>query len=182
MVEYKINDKLKICVCSREVIQAIDFKNNKNIILTSIYSSGGNAPKIKNLNRENICYLQFDDIDLIHYPHLPNELDKKRAYEYQLFNIAMSHCILDFVFDQHRFDTNNEKVLFAHCDAGVSRSAAVGAAIAKITFDDDMLFFKRLTPNQFVYKTLLEQWFGKIIDDSEVIKKRYLEEDNGISN
>jgi protein-tyrosine phosphatase len=47
--------------------------------------------------------------------------------------------------------------IIVHCDAGVSRSAAVGAALARAFSGDDAEFFAgRYRPNVRVYRTLLE--------------------------
>ena len=47
--------------------------------------------------------------------------------------------------------------VIVHCDAGVSRSPAVAAAISKVLTGDDAEFFGgRYRPNMRVYRTLLE--------------------------
>jgi predicted protein tyrosine phosphatase len=47
--------------------------------------------------------------------------------------------------------------IIVHCDAGVSRSSAVGAALARVLNDDDSEFFGgRYRPNMRVYRTLLD--------------------------
>lgn len=42
-----------------------------------------------------------------------------------------------------------------HCDAGISRSAAVAAAILRAAGDDDAEIFRRHRPNPHVYETML---------------------------
>ncbi len=49
-------------------------------------------------------------------------------------------------------------LILLHCDAGGSRSPGIAAAIAKILNGDDAEWFKRYTPNMFVYRTMLETW------------------------
>ncbi len=52
---------------------------------------------------------------------------------------------------------NRGRLVIVHCDAGVSRSAGVAAAIAKYLTGDDALFFRsdRYSPNLWCYtKTL----------------------------
>lgn len=46
----------------------------------------------------------------------------------------------------------------AHCEAGISRSAGVAAACAKILNGDDQEFFNRKIPNPHVYHTMLRAW------------------------
>ena len=45
--------------------------------------------------------------------------------------------------------------ILVHCDAGVSRSAAVAAAIAKHYTGDDFWFFNQKSPNRRVYRAVL---------------------------
>lgn len=57
-------------------------------------------------------------------------------------------------------------LLLVHCEAGVSRSPAIAAALHKIFVDnDDNLYFKRYQPNSHVYKTILQYAF-----DNNLIK------------
>ena len=51
---------------------------------------------------------------------------------------------------------NGIPILVIHCDAGVSRSPAVAAAITKWQTGDDTEWFKRFYPNRWVYRQLIE--------------------------
>lgn len=52
------------------------------------------------------------------------------------------------------------ELFLVHCEAGISRSPAIAAALHKIFVDkDDMEYFKRFQPNSHVYKTILEYAF-----------------------
>lgn len=47
--------------------------------------------------------------------------------------------------------------LYIHCDAGISRSAGVAAALSKIFLDTDEEFFKApYYPNRLIYRMILE--------------------------
>lgn len=48
----------------------------------------------------------------------------------------------------------NVSTILVHCDAGVSRSPAVAAAIARATGEDDAPWFRRYRPNARVYRIL----------------------------
>ena len=49
-----------------------------------------------------------------------------------------------------------------HCEAGISRSAAVAAAIAKLKGLDEAQFFDEpFEPNGLVYRTILEVASGR---------------------
>ncbi len=81
------------------------------------------------------------------------EAPSERFREGELFSSAHAVQIWAFV-DQYRSDV--VRVLI-HCDAGVSRSSAVAAALARVLNGDDAEFFGgRYQPNMRVYRTLLE--------------------------
>ncbi len=72
---------------------------------------------------------------------------------YQLFRTSHAHDILDLVTHYWR----RIRTLMVHCEAGLSRSPAVAAAIARLKFGDDSEFFAEpYTPNPLVYGTILE--------------------------
>jgi predicted protein tyrosine phosphatase len=48
------------------------------------------------------------------------------------------------------------QLIVCHCEAGVSRSAAVAAALSRILQDEDDYFFEHYMPNTHVYKRLLK--------------------------
>lgn len=54
-----------------------------------------------------------------------------------------------------------------HCDAGISRSPAVAAALSKILVGDDSEFFTRYRPNMRVYRTLLDRYYDHFAGRSE---------------
>jgi predicted protein tyrosine phosphatase len=52
----------------------------------------------------------------------------------------------------------DKHLIVCQCDAGISRSSAVAAALSKIYFDDDTWVFndKQYRPNMHVYRTILK--------------------------
>ena len=60
-------------------------------------------------------------------------------------------------------DKYKDKRILVHCDAGISRSSAVAAAILKhYTGDDSMIFDSRwYNPNRWVYRKVLEAFYNK---------------------
>lgn len=48
------------------------------------------------------------------------------------------------------------KVVVCQCEAGLSRSAAIAAALSRIVQQEDRFFFQRFAPNTWVYETILE--------------------------
>lgn len=66
--------------------------------------------------------------------------------------------VVDFV------ETYKDKRILVHCDAGISRSSAVAAAILKhYTGNDDMIFDSRwYNPNRWVYRKVLEAFESEV--------------------
>jgi len=52
------------------------------------------------------------------------------------------------------------KAFVVQCEAGVSRSVGLAAALAKVLFGDDRVFFKEGIPNQRVYSKVMEEFKG----------------------
>ena len=65
---------------------------------------------------------------------------------------AHAEQILAFV-ERHR---STVRTWVCQCEAGVSRSAAVAAALSRILQGDDRFFFANFSPNRWVYRTLLD--------------------------
>lgn len=78
-----------------------------------------------------------------------------------LFSSAVAREILDFV----EAWAPRVRTLLIHCEAGVSRSCATAAALARLRFGEDQEFFRRGRPNMLVYRTLLEEALGEAIHD-----------------
>ena len=77
---------------------------------------------------------------------------------YQLFHDDQAHDILDFITNYW----NEIETLLVHCDAGISRSSAVAAAIARLKFNDESEFLESpFEPNPRVYRILREVASGR---------------------
>lgn len=134
----------EIVVLPKRAIPDIDTPLNWAMI--SVVTQEGYWPEYNEKNCKKVLRLAFHDADPAN-PHNPHQ-----ATEEQLFTKQRANLILDFV-DEVK---NQIDMLVVHCEAGVSRSPAIAAVIAKILFDDDSAFFKPpFTPNMHVYRTLL---------------------------
>ena len=92
---------------------------------------------------DHAIYLRFHDID-------------RTISGYTTFDYEDAKFILEF-YKAHR--DVDEFVI--HCGAGISRSAAVAAALSKIHTGDDMEFYGgRFIPNSLVYSMILYQRYG----------------------
>jgi predicted protein tyrosine phosphatase len=72
-----------------------------------------------------------------------------------LFSEAHARALATFVLEHwSRVDR-----IVLHCDAGLSRSPAVAAAISRAMLGDDAEYFRRYRPNMRVYRLLLEAFW-----------------------
>lgn len=130
-------------------------------IIISIYTPGDRKPEVKtNKNTALVSYYCFADLD-----HPPSEatikifpsLKSKEA----LFSKKMAINIAETMAIAKAEKINT---IVVHCDMGLSRSAAVAAAIEKFYNRDDSKYFSSgpmygkpmYTPNMLVYRMMLE--------------------------
>ena len=82
--------------------------------------------------------------------------DKSKARAATLGKTAMTSAdaqtILGFV-QEHRREVT---LIVCQCEAGISCSAAIAAALSRIMQGEDSFFFVHYAPNDYIYKTLLE--------------------------
>lgn len=133
---------MKVVVLNQHFIEKT-YKNIKDdcvvISITSTTAKSIKANISTTYNVKDILFLVFDDV-----------CGKIDELELKLFNKDMAKQILDFV------DKHSDKLIICQCEAGISRSAGVAAALSKIYNGTDDFFFKRYIPNNLVYKTILE--------------------------
>jgi len=101
-------------------------------------SSGADHPELSDENRVGLVRLVFEDT-------WEAETDES-------FNAAMAREILDFVEAMW----NRVEAFLIHCEAGMSRSPAVAAALSRIHYNDDGRWFEMYFPNPLVYRLLLD--------------------------
>lgn len=133
---------MKFLVLSREKIEEAQI-TEKHIVISirDPYTAKARLPK--SIYRLKTLYLEFSDID----KHFPNT-------SCILFNSRIAQKILNLV-DKYK---NKVEVIVCQCEAGISRSAGVAAALSRIINQDDYIYFKRFIPNRTVYRTILEEY------------------------
>jgi predicted protein tyrosine phosphatase len=103
---------------------------------------------------KGILRLQFDDVEGQRQNHMTNQ---------------NARDIKQFI---EQIKSQVERVI-VHCEAGISRSSGVAAAIMKYIDGDDMLIFKngRFCPNMHCYRITLNALMGQEPDETECITK-----------
>jgi predicted protein tyrosine phosphatase len=144
---------MKFLVCNRA--EAVRWNPIKvPHIIISIYSSGGLPADVRrNEFTRAVGSWCFDDLD-----HHPGPAYVEVYGEPVMFNESMAEEILSFALDHLGVES-----IVVHCDAGISRSPAVAAALSVIFNGDDrsvleggsMYGGRRFCPNSFVYTTIL---------------------------
>lgn len=138
-----------IQVCNRFAIENFEVLTGIKHVLISISTPGDEVPTLHdNPSRLATLRLKFCDVDR----ELPGYNDDSWAGR---FTSEQAEDILRFIA-QHR-TTTPDVALVVHCDAGLSRSPGVAAAISRIVNGTDEQFFRsHFGLNRYVYRTLLE--------------------------
>ena len=147
---------MKIFVESRQYIEKQIERNSDWIMgkwIISIFSKGDCSPII--MDRWNILKLNFDDVT------------EKDNGDFLFFNNSLAKEIHNFIKD---IPSDSEKPFYIHCDAGVSRSGAVGymmnewfnkyLVINRIDNEAFMMNNSHILPNPLVVRELKKELFG----------------------
>jgi predicted protein tyrosine phosphatase len=134
---------MDIFVYSRNALDAASPHEVPHVII-SITSSPDDVARLRHSPAcRGVLRLSFPDA----------EMASDGFAEGELFSREHATRVWDFVL-QHRPEIER---IVVHCDAGVSRSSAVAAALARVFNGNDAEFFGgRYRPNMRVYRTLLE--------------------------
>lgn len=130
-------------IYSRPGIQALkSFPVYYVIISISTTLSEPAKLPVGDVNCRGVLRMAFEDTDY--------ELDGA-------FQDYHAKAVVDFTEQFIRGQPDLEYVLL-HCDAGISRSPAVAAAIAVMLGESDKRFFRHYKPNMRVYRKILNEW------------------------
>lgn len=111
-------------------------------LLISIRSRGQQVDLPKSPHTQETLILEFDDVQDI------------MCQDY-FFDADLARQILEFV--DHNCHRAN--LIICHCEAGLSRSAAICSALSKIINNRDDAYFSHKIPNMLVYLSILEEFF-----------------------
>ena len=132
----------QICVMSRNLAHKYSFKpHEEKTAIVSINNVDSGFVNFRNNNKNNIVAvlsLFFDDV-CSDEPNCMNENDAEKIAEFA------------------KSIVNKVDKIIVHCEAGVSRSAGVAAALMKYFNGDDMPIFEnpQYCPNMYCYSMML---------------------------
>jgi len=141
----------KVTVLSRINAKTLSFKKIPDCIIISINTNGIKNFFAKNENIKDILFLTFDDV----------EVDSKTE---KCMTEVQAKEVVNFINKWDNIDN-----IIVHCDAGISRSSGVGAAILKAKNGDDSEIFDngKFCPNMKCFRLVLEAFFIQI-DEKEI--------------
>jgi predicted protein tyrosine phosphatase len=119
-------------------------------VIVSITTPGDKEPPLPTNDKTlGILRLEFYDMDRVVQGY--NE-----GQEPKMFQPAQAKQVLAFVTAHPEAE-----LVVVHCDAGLSRSPGVSAALAKVLNGDDGELFKRHSGlNRRVYRMILDEHYG----------------------
>jgi predicted protein tyrosine phosphatase len=140
---------MELFVYSRSAFEAVRPHDVPHVVI-SITSSTADIARVRdNPFRRDILRLSFPDADAA----------SALFAERDLFSREHASSIWTFI----RRHKDIERVI-VHCDAGISRSAAVAAALARVLNGSDAEFFGgRYRPNMRTYRMLLDMGMEGIV-------------------
>lgn len=122
--------------------EAQEYTANEPYVVVSITDPGSQDVVFqKDDNRKAVLSLQFHDVDRI----MPGVLAINAEQGEQIWAFAKENA-------------QRVELIVCHCEAGISRSAGVAAALSKAFNDDDKKFFEsnRYLPNRRAYRAVLK--------------------------
>lgn len=142
-------------IYSRHAVEAVPPHDVPHIIVSITTPGDPDYPaKIKtNHATLGLLRLTFHDLDRIPPGH------EEFVVEAELFQPSQARQILAMVKEHP-----TAQRLIVHCDAGLSRSPAVAAALSKILVGNDDYFFRDYHPNRRVYRMILDEHYGSYKD------------------
>jgi len=145
---------MRIIVQSRDMIR--ELKVDEPYIVISIYEPDdpeGPAKLKESKHLLDVLRLTFHDIDDAgtYRTLYPNSAKAKKLVS---ISDAQAKEIVEFV-TKHICDV---EVIVCQCDAGISRSSAVAAALSKCIHGVDDFYFENYLPNMLVYRKVMAAW------------------------
>lgn len=137
-------EKLDFLVLGREEIK--DFSYEKPYLVISVADpESSDAEMIRSDYLTDVLRLKFDDVGK------PFRFQFEKSSDI-LMTSEQANQILEFV----KIYLSEVKLIVCQCEQGVSRSAAIAAALSRILQNEDEYFLKNYLANKFVYELLVQ--------------------------
>lgn len=109
-----------------------------------------------NEKRLGLLCLEFYDIDMLSLTNVGYKHEIEKSGGKGLFTDEQALQVVDFVNKMK----GKIEMLLCHCEAGISRSPGLGAAISLMVNGSDKKIFDNscYRPNMFVYRKILNAW------------------------
>jgi predicted protein tyrosine phosphatase len=139
---------MKLLVRSRQAVEELALPEEPHLVISIRTPGDPREVKLPETGKTiGVLRLEFDDLErevpLLGWSGRP----------LQLFDGPMASDVFRFVGEHPEAET-----IVTHCDAGVSRSAAVAAALAKTLFGgDDSVWWTTKVPNRLVYRVMVNE-------------------------
>jgi len=143
---------MNFSVLSRKNIKC--FKTDLKHIIISASDPYDEPPIIP--NQENCLgtlRLKFHDWGETEKERIKKMESSPTAQKQVFFSEEDARKIVDFVAN----NIKNTDLIVCQCDAGISRSSAMAAALSKYITGSDEYFYKHYLPNSLVYRLLLNE-------------------------
>lgn len=150
-------DTFKFYIENREDAGSHVSKGRKYVVISITDPGSKENVFVADPNRVEILSLQFSDFDIVRFPGARKYIKEVNDDSFfkpwiVLFDYTMAKQIFDF-YQKHE---KNVGYFLIHCEAGISRSPAVAAALCLYETGNDEYFFQKYLPNKHVYRTILE--------------------------
>jgi predicted protein tyrosine phosphatase len=144
---------MEIFVYSRGAVERVGPPDVPHVIVSITSSEADQARIPQSPHCRALLRLVFADADA----------KTESIAEEFLFSRAHARAIWDLVSEH----LPHIERFIVHCDAGMCRSPAVAAAVAKVLTGDDAEYFRRYRPNMRVYRTMLATYHEEKADANE---------------
>jgi len=129
-----------------------------HVVISIRSPSGERAALPKNDLRMDTLWLDFHDVD-------DTELGQRAARiihswgaeKIKPFDEGMARKVREFIEKNAKATT-----VIVNCEAGISRSSGLAAALSKSLMGDDEEYFKRYVPNTLVYKKVMDEMHKRV--------------------
>lgn len=115
------------------------------LALVSVSDHPDDFPEVPACDCRRVLRLSFDDVE--------GDLNFFAGHSARPFSAHQARQVAAFVLGL----PDDVRTLVFQCEAGVSRSPAMAAAVSRFMGLDDLRFFRRHMPNRLVYRLTLEQ-------------------------